>query len=351
MDNFETQLNQGITHFEDGDDNAARDIFEHLINNFPDRAEGYYWLGRVQCNQRIYDNAVQSLNRAIEIDPQLANAYRWRSFALLSIQRYVQGFEDIIYALQLEPENPEFYNARAGYFYGMRDYGEVVADTTHAIDLDPTYPDAYLGRGMVYFSAGNYERALPDLLKYKELAGDKAQSTADTLISQIEIQYGGKDHITAPGFFRKVGRAFYGRGNYQRAIEELSRGIQYRRTSENYLDRAAAYLLLDQYDNALEDLNIALELKPNSVEVLSNRGLAYFKLNRLDSALVDFSNAIAQQPNDPILYANRGEVYAKLNHLDAAYDDLTRYMETVRGQPLPKFVTILKAVKDKRDLF
>ena len=63
-----------------GDDDQARTIIAGLLQKSPDRALYLYWLGRLDYNQRRYQEAIQKLSRATQLDP--ASPRIWDSLGL-----------------------------------------------------------------------------------------------------------------------------------------------------------------------------------------------------------------------------------------------------------------------------
>jgi tetratricopeptide (TPR) repeat protein len=63
-----------------GDDGQARGVLAGLAEKHPDSAIYLYWLGRLDYDQRRYQEAVEKLDRATKLDPQSARA--WDSLGL-----------------------------------------------------------------------------------------------------------------------------------------------------------------------------------------------------------------------------------------------------------------------------
>jgi tetratricopeptide (TPR) repeat protein len=77
------------------------------------------------------------------------------------------------------------------------------------------------------------------------------------------------------------------------------------------------------YNKALKDFSRALEINPNYVDGLINRGSAYAKLGRFNDALLDFNHALKFEKKDAELYNKRGEIYLQSNMYDQAIKDFT----------------------------
>ena len=91
-----------------------------------------------------------------------------------------------------------------------------------------------------------------------------------------------------------------------------------------YNNRAIAYREEGKYDLALDDLNQALVIDPNSVMAYNNRGTVYFDKKDYDRAISSHSKALEIAPNDPHSFYNRGNAHLSKNDLDRAIDDYTQ---------------------------
>jgi tetratricopeptide (TPR) repeat protein len=97
---------------------------------------------------------------------------------------------------------------------------------------------------------------------------------------------------------------------------------------ETYLARARDHILLHQrYEDALAEVNRALELDPDHTEALIIRTNAYVRLGRLEEALMDANRAIELDPDNGAPYHARGVVYEQQDRPEDALADYTRSIE------------------------
>ena len=75
------------------------------------------------------------------------------------------------------------------------------------------------------------------------------------------------------------------------------------------------------YNNAIEDFSRALEINPNYVDALINRGSAYAELGRFNDALMDFNRALKFEKRDAELFNKRGEVFLQNKMFNEAIKD------------------------------
>lgn len=100
--------------------------------------------------------------------------------------------------------------------------------------------------------------------------------------------------------------------------------------------KGAVYLKQNRLDEAISELNKAIELNPASDKAYYDRARAYRAKGNLDQALADYTQAININSPETIqsAYNNRGQIYEIKGDLDKALEDYTKGIEAM---PDPKF--------------
>lgn len=111
-------------------------------------------------------------------------------------------------------------------------------------------------------------------------------------------------------------------GDVEGAVADMEQILAEDPTNRNVAREVVRRLAeLDRVDDALELLTKALEAKP-SEGLYSLRAMVYRMKERDDDALSDLNKAIAMQPKDPIALLARAEVSISKKDLQSAKDDL-----------------------------
>jgi tetratricopeptide (TPR) repeat protein len=142
-------------------------------------------------------------------------------------------------------------------------YQEAIAVFDRAIAIWPGMADAYLNRGIAERALGRADAALADL--------DKATGLDPNLTRAYDER----------------GRIHAEKGDNPRAVEEFTKSIRTRSTTDGYYQR----------------------------------GLAYEAMGEHRKAVADFDNAIAQQPDAPYAYRARALARANLGDAEGAKED------------------------------
>jgi tetratricopeptide (TPR) repeat protein len=79
--------------------------------------------------------------------------------------------------------------------------------------------------------------------------------------------------------------------------------------SHDFKRRAELFALISRYDDAIADLNAAIELDPDNPELYTLRGQMYLYLYEWDSSLADYNHAIELDPDYADAYYYRAVLY------------------------------------------
>lgn len=107
MQTQEELYNVALTQFADNDLESAVKTFKELTDKFPDYIEGFLGLGHAYERLSQYDEAIEAVKRAIEIDPNDPLAYTSLSICLQR-KGLIQEAEDAMaksQQLQLQDSN------------------------------------------------------------------------------------------------------------------------------------------------------------------------------------------------------------------------------------------------------
>jgi tetratricopeptide (TPR) repeat protein len=126
-------------------------------------------------------------------------------------------------------------------------------------------------------------------------------------------------------------------------IDSLSSVIDNTKTTADVkpylLLRAVAYCSIQNFDNAIDDLSIYLQIDSTSSLAYWQRAVCQAKINEFNASqgtnielqtanvLGDLSDAIQRAPQNAYLYYNRGNLYAQRHDYQRAIDDYSKAIE------------------------
>jgi tetratricopeptide (TPR) repeat protein len=119
--------------------------------------------------------------------------------------------------------------------------------------------------------------------------------------------------------------------------------------------RGNTYQLMEHYEEALKDFDLAIELDPKYGSAIANRGRTYHLMGRYEEALKDFDLAIELNPKDNRAFSLRGRTYRRMKHYEEALKDFDMAIEldpkytwsiASRGQTYRSMKRYEEALKD-----
>jgi tetratricopeptide (TPR) repeat protein len=233
--------------------------------------------------QRAKEFAACSKNEAALSAYREALAENWGDFGaafgeglmLQRLGRHEEAISSFTHVIRLRPNTAEAYYSRAISLIEAKSFDQVLLDAEHALKLNPSYTDAMYVKGV----------SLKNLKRFEE-----ALEAFTTVISRAG-EYPPASH----------GRATirHAKGDYHGAIADFS-------------DCLAAGL--DRYD----------------IRLL--RGLAYFRIGKFHESIEDLTLAIEMRPEDGATYIRRWQVYKKLGDEVNAAKDMDTGKKLLRSQ-------------------
>jgi tetratricopeptide (TPR) repeat protein len=127
---------------------------------------------------------------------------------------------------------------------------------------------------------------------------------------------------------RARARARSAEGRLSEALEDLEHAASHGGENEPGLlvERGSLYRQFGRFDEALDDLNRALELEPDHPEGHFQRGAVYYHLRDYEAALADFDRCVRAEPESAPPYFNRALTRAALHRMAEARSDLESFL-------------------------
>jgi len=127
------------------------------------------------------------------------------------------------------------------------------------------------------------------------------------------------------------GSAYLALGNYEQALDDYTKATELDSTfPHSFYNRGRLLGILQRYDEALEDLQQAIQLAPLEFGYRANGniGLIYYKMGEYDKALEAFEKSISYNQDERAdIYYFRGETYTALENYEAAIADYRAAIE------------------------
>lgn len=114
-------------------------------------------------------------------------------------------------------------------------------------------------------------------------------------------------------------------GKYQEALNDCKKASTLNPSmKESYNNAAIAYYKLENYQDALIQINLAFEKDINDSRIFYTRGLIFLKLNKFTQSILDFNMSLEIDQNVADVYFARARAYIYLDDKKNAIKDLDK---------------------------
>ncbi|MEB3287687.1 MAG: tetratricopeptide repeat protein [Vampirovibrionales bacterium] len=136
-----------------------------------------YDLGVLYSKQEDFNNAAHFSGLSVEGQQDFAEGYNNYGYALAHLGRYKEALDAVNRSLELKPDSAAALDSRGFVYHGMKKYPEALNDYKKALTLDPTIGEIYLHLGETYEQMKDYPNALKAYEQYLQLTPKAANTT------------------------------------------------------------------------------------------------------------------------------------------------------------------------------
>lgn len=112
---------------------------------------------------------------------------------------------------------------------------------------------------------------------------------------------------------------------WDKAVKQFSVALEIdSEIPEAYSGRAECYFQLAKYDEAMKDYDKAIKLEPNDAEIHNKRGHVFTRQRKFAEAIPDFEKAIKLSPKTAKYYLSRGNAFWMQEKFDLAKPDFEK---------------------------
>lgn len=218
---------------------------------------------------------------------------------------------DLLHSIdQTSPAYAQALLVQADYYH-LNGLPEVsIQKLTEAEEILPHEPVVKFALAEVYFTIENYQQAIQ---YYEDIVTEGYEEVAGTLLSV------------------RLGNAYLMIGQYDEAIDYLNDALSYKDDPEVYYQLGLVYVQQEDYIQAIESLNQAKTLDPSLSTVYMLLADVYEQQNKLEKALEEIEEGINHNEINIEFYFKAAELAAKINDFEKAEIYYERAMEIEPG--------------------
>jgi tetratricopeptide (TPR) repeat protein len=259
-------------------------------------------LATYYASRADWDQVEQQYARALELEPYAADVRVVLADINLSRGQTAEAVDHYEQAIALEPTTPDTYLALGDAYSLAEREEEAEGAYFQALSLAPTTVEAYIGLTTLYEDQERYDDAW---------AVYEQGLAAAPMSGQLLIGYG--------AFLIE-------RGEEEQGLTVLDQAAQAAPTAATFIARAGVYRELGRVDDALQDLQIALETEPGSIDALLALGDLYREQDDFDSAEKKFQEIVSLVPGLPTGYLS----LSALANDQGNQEEAEQYLEAAR---------------------
>ncbi len=128
--------------------------------------------------------------------------------------------------------------------------------------------------------------------------------------------------------FFEAGVEFLMLEKYQEAVDNFTRFIEIDPNNAYvYKNRGIALMKLKEYGSAIKDFEKTKAIAPHLSGIHSNLGVAWYCKKEYEKAIENYSTELNRTPKESFLFFNRALCYAELDQNEKALEDLSQALE------------------------
>jgi len=289
-----------------------------------------------------YEEALESCDKAIELNHKDANAWSNRGKALLpNAECHKEALQSFNKTIELEPDNIYAWFDRGQLLIALGRDEEALVSFNKVIDLDPNDANAWYQRGIVLSHLKRYEETLASYEELTKLKPDFATGWCDRGAMEFVLRRFDAALVSCDNainlnpnkalYWRNRCSILFGLRRYHEALASCDEVIKLEPDNvEGWCMRSYILDNFDRYDEALASSDKAIELDPNYAEAWFRRGWTMDVIGRYDEALASCDRAIELGYQMSNVFFNRTIAILGLNRWDegiAALDDAFQRLE------------------------
>jgi TonB family protein len=187
-----------------------------------------------------------------------------------------------------------------------------------------------------------------------ERGGRPVESTSSRVIgfqfsdsTRVEAAPAGTP-TTADGYSKRA-HTWIDRRDYERAIADFDMAIEMDPTAAAVLaDRGTTYILMHNYDLARKDFDAAFAIDPRNATMLRGLGALAMEARNFADAIAAFTTSLEVEPNNIYALLNRANAYLRTNELDKALADDEKVVQ-LRPDSASSFIARGNTLLDRND--
>ncbi len=301
---------------------AAEAAYRRAAALSPREFKWLYYLGQVRASQGKYDEALASLDAALQIRPDYRPCLLKAGDVLMQLGRPEDAASYYRRAVDADAGSAAAWFGLGRVHSAKGDVAGAARAFERACSLYPEYGAAHYGLAVAYRRLGRLEEARPHF-RLSRRYQQKIPPANDELMAEIRRHYQGAVKLIELAIaLEREGKLTQALRLHLRALE-IDPGL-----AQAHVNLISLYGRLGEREKAEEHYRLAMKLNPDMADCHYNHGVLLFEEERFDEAEAAFRKAIEINPfyagahhNLGVLLESRGDVKEAEAHYRLAVEN------------------------------
>ena len=360
---------RGLEAMQEEKTDEAIEFFNKDLQENPKNGYSFMWIAMMRLGNEEYGKALTAADLAIKLLPKkdkefVAAAYTTRAEVYLNLEDTVKALSDYTSAIRARPEEGDLYDKRAQVFFELQRYDEAdldyrmmtalepggvmgymglgrnalrqhrlddaIAQFDYVVKLDDKYSSGYAFRAEAELEKEMWNEATTDLITAMQCDWDQKailhmaglkEPASTMMVSKLKIQSAKAPNDNTWPYL--VGMMYEEAKDYNKAVEYYKDANQRDAAPGLYSRISDCYYELGAYDEALSNINLALNMDSTNVPNMVRRANIYYGMGNAQQAIAQWDKVLAAQPEYGYGYYQRGWTKQMAGDVDGAVEDLS----------------------------
>ncbi len=328
-----------------------------------------YWFdkGYELFHQESFEEAIDSFNNSIEIDPQHFDSWLYKGAALNMLafkfygQNRIETFEESLRAydkaIEINPNNASAWVFKGDALDNMAwstddpsRFNQSLQAFDKALELDPKDAGAWHAKGvtLIHFAqhkegrAGSRTEEVEGMLNEALAAINKAIEIDPETPGALENRAGlletmGKhdEALESANSTQDLAKVWYNRavvlrneGKFDEALDAYDKAIELDpKDAYARIDKGITFLVMGKFNESLSAFDEALAIEPNSSNLWREKGLVLSRMGMFNESLKAYEASLRIDPSNPSALAGRGFTLSQMGRYDEALQAFDKVIE------------------------
>ncbi|MDH4223550.1 MAG: tetratricopeptide repeat protein [candidate division Zixibacteria bacterium] len=289
-------------------------------------AQAYYALGNLHLKKGEISKAEENYRLALENNPLAKRAHLNLGIIYFNQGNYPQAEKEFLEELKTYAQEEKAYNNLSALYRLQGEYSKAVEQAKNALEVKPYYVKAYINLFLAYLREGSFDSAESTLTAANNLYPPPAgmrfysglfyqmQGNPDKALEEYALLL--KEEEKSSEMEYNVGLIYSQDDPGREGLRGLKAYAAY--------NSGVIHIQKKELDKAQNDMVLTLQQKPDFAEAHSALAHIHELRGEYQQAIKELQKALNLNPNNPVYHYNLGLVFARTDNLPLAREELQK---------------------------